>query len=159
MAYRDKCPYLQQIDVQRITNLYFYIFLETSVPPTKPPTASQTEPPTAAQTELPTAAPTKPPTTAPKDNDAYAEKVCKGKCVHLKKSCGTMLGCGDQEFDVSKHCPVTCAAGKLFYCSLSLCISMNATDLNIFLCVCSFAYYQCKCIFKGENTKLKLMGA
>merc|ERR1712048_410676 len=47
----------------------------------------------------------------PKDNDAYAEKVCKGKCVHLKGNCGTMMGCGGQKFDVSKHCPVTCAAG------------------------------------------------
>merc|ERR1712048_1508884 len=46
----------------------------------------------------------------PKDNDAYAEKVCKGKCVHLKGNCGTMMGCGGQKFDVSKHCPVTCAA-------------------------------------------------
>uniref|UniRef100_A0A7M5XAA7 Uncharacterized protein n=1 Tax=Clytia hemisphaerica TaxID=252671 RepID=A0A7M5XAA7_9CNID len=45
-----------------------------------------------------------------KDNNELAEKVCKGQCIHLKRNCGQMLGCGYAKFDVSKHCPETCAA-------------------------------------------------
>ncbi|XP_066915034.1 uncharacterized protein [Clytia hemisphaerica] len=47
---------------------------------------------------------------SPKDNDELAEKLCKGLCIHLKRNCGQMLGCGNARFDVSKHCPETCAA-------------------------------------------------
>ena len=43
------------------------------------------------------------------DNDELAEKICKGSCAHLERNCGQMLGCGYDEFDVSKHCPKTCA--------------------------------------------------
>jgi len=46
-----------------------------------------------------------------KDDNELADRVCKGTCAHLKNSCGKLLGCGDQSFDVSKHCPVTCAQG------------------------------------------------
>ena len=45
-----------------------------------------------------------------KDNNELAEKVCKGRCIDLKRNCGQMLGCGDVKFDVSKHCPETCGA-------------------------------------------------
>uniref|UniRef100_A0A7M5WXS8 Peptidase S1 domain-containing protein n=1 Tax=Clytia hemisphaerica TaxID=252671 RepID=A0A7M5WXS8_9CNID len=43
-----------------------------------------------------------------KDNNELAEEICKGRCIDLKDKCGIMLGCGDVQFDVSKHCPETC---------------------------------------------------
>ncbi|XP_066914707.1 uncharacterized protein [Clytia hemisphaerica] len=44
------------------------------------------------------------------DKNEIAEKVCKMKCIDMKRNCGQMLGCGDRRFDVSKHCPETCAS-------------------------------------------------
>jgi len=51
-------------------------------------------------------------TKKPVDNNKLAERVCKGQCWMLKNSCGKMLGCGDDQFYVSKHCPATCASGE-----------------------------------------------
>ncbi|XP_066925931.1 uncharacterized protein [Clytia hemisphaerica] len=43
------------------------------------------------------------------DENEIAEKICKMKCIDMKRNCGQMLRCGDGRFDVSKHCPETCA--------------------------------------------------
>ena len=43
-----------------------------------------------------------------------ANKACNAySCKDLGGygACGKNLGCGDQMFDVSKHCPVTCGTG------------------------------------------------
>ncbi|XP_066926694.1 low-density lipoprotein receptor-related protein 1-like isoform X2 [Clytia hemisphaerica] len=47
-----------------------------------------------------------------KDNNDLADQVCKAQCIHLKQNCGQLLGCGDAKFDVSKHCPETCATSS-----------------------------------------------
>ena len=46
------------------------------------------------------------------DNDKLAEKICFSQCGWLKNSCGQLLRCGNDQFDVSYRCPVTCAVGK-----------------------------------------------
>ena len=46
------------------------------------------------------------------DNDELAEEICKGSCKQLSDNCGKIIGCGADEFDVSKHCPITCGTGK-----------------------------------------------
>uniref|UniRef100_A0A7M5V0F3 Uncharacterized protein n=1 Tax=Clytia hemisphaerica TaxID=252671 RepID=A0A7M5V0F3_9CNID len=48
------------------------------------------------------------------DENEIAEKVCKMKCIDMKRNCGQVLGCGDRRFDVSKHCPKTCASTTRF---------------------------------------------
>eukprot|EP00111_Clytia_hemisphaerica_P009522 TCONS_00027918-protein len=48
-----------------------------------------------------------------KDNNELAVEICKGRCIDLKDNCGIMLGCGDVQFDVSKHCPETCETFSL----------------------------------------------
>ena len=61
-----------------------------------------------------------------KDDNKLAEKVCKGTCSDLKRNCGQMLGCGDDKFDVSKHCPETCATSTGdFHDSKSKCYNSS----------------------------------
>ena len=47
-----------------------------------------------------------------RDNNKLAIKVCKGRCIDLEDSCDRWLVCGNDYFDVSKHCPETCAASS-----------------------------------------------
>ena len=42
------------------------------------------------------------------DDDNSAFMICFVRCEHLKDSCGKIIECGDDYFDVSHYCPVTC---------------------------------------------------
>ena len=60
------------------------------------------------------------------DDNKEAEKVCKGSCTTLKNKCGKMLQCGDEKFNVTKHCPSTCAKGNMYL----LCIIIEPSPFG-----------------------------
>jgi len=64
------------------------------------------------RTGRPTGRPWTRPTGGRRDNNTAADIICKGTCANLKRNCGTMLRCGNQQFNVSKYCPATCSGGN-----------------------------------------------
>ena len=63
--------------------------------------------------------------------------MCKGSCANLKRDCGTLLGCGGEQFDVSKHCPMTCREGiysTLIITNTDTYVVQNLEQIIDYLC-------------------------
>jgi hypothetical protein len=71
-----------------------------------------------------------------KDNNDLADQICKGRCKHLVNNCGKIIGCGNEQFDVSKHCPVTCNVAcedKSLWCAWYANIIPNICEKEWFI--------------------------